>query len=101
MPDAPVGPTRWYDRKTIVRGLLVSTVAWDFEIGPGRSAETMVFRCADAENPADFCAADFEYPLAVISHAWEASAEALDCAHAGVVGMVLRGELQAPQLPPG
>jgi len=77
------------DLKTYIeeKGVWVSTVAHDMEIGLNRCAETMVFR-GDSESIKDWTEVYFE------SHGYETNEEVLRSLHEEIVRKIKSGEIE-------
>ena len=80
---------RKVDLKTYIpeKGVWVSTVAYDCEIGFGRKSETMVFR-GDESGITDFTDLYFE------SHGYETDPERLRKEHERIVEGIRSGEIE-------
>lgn len=79
-----------YDRKTHIpeKGVVVSTVGWDEEIGWKRTAETMVFPADKDGNIVSWSEVYFE------SHGMYPSQAELDAAHERIVQGIRDGSIQ-------
>lgn len=90
-------PQRVFDRKTFLpdKGVLVSTVAYDFPIGAdGRNAETMVFPARSAANTVEGWEVVSWLEMAMRSHGFVTDPRVLAEEHERMVRDVREGRVE-------